>query len=140
MNFKKAETQFEFFSLMLIRATVFMCEQHVDPLLEIDEIDQTCDHFVVYDDPKIIGTCRVIKHGDSWHIGRVAILKEHRKKHVGSFMLEEVEKLARMKNIKTLQLGAQVSAIAFYEHNGYIQYGEFYVDADINHIMMEKKL
>ena len=140
MNFKKAETQFEFFSLMLIRATVFMCEQHVDPLLEIDEIDQTCDHFVVYDDTKIIGTCRVIKHGDSWHIGRVAILKEHRKKHVGSFMLEEVEKLARMKNIKTLQLGAQVSAIAFYEHNGYIQYGEFYVDADINHIMMEKKL
>lgn len=140
MKFKKAETQFEYFSLIQIRATVFMCEQNVDPLLEIDDEDKTCDHFVVYDNDEIIGTCRILKHEHNWHIGRVAVLKEHRKKQCGSFMLNEVETLAREYGIKKLELGAQVGAMPFYENNGYQGYGDIYLDAGIDHMMMEKRL
>lgn len=140
MRFKKAETQFEYFSLMQIRAAVFMCEQSVDPLIEIDDEDKTCDQFVVYDNDEIIGTCRVLKHGSDWHIGRVAVLKEHRKKHCGSFMLNEVEKIAKESGVKKLELGAQVAAMPFYENNGYRGYGDIYLDADIDHMMMEKRL
>ena len=140
MKFKKAETQFEYFSLMQIRASVFMCEQNVNPLIEIDNEDKTCNHFIVYDNDKIIGTCRILKHGSDWHIGRVAVLKKYRKNRCGSFMLEEIEKLAKINGVKKLELGAQVSAMSFYKNNGYCAYGDIYIDADIEHMMMEKRL
>ena len=39
----------------------------------------------------------------------------------------------------TLKLGAQVSAIPFYESCGYTAYGEVFLDANIEHRMMKKK-
>lgn len=140
MYFTQAKTQFEYFSLMQIRAAVFMCEQHVDPLLEIDDEDRLCMHYILYDNSEIIATCRVLPEGDTWHIGRVAVMKDHRHKHCGSFLLDEVEKLAKSEQIHKLVLGAQITAMPFYEKNGYVAYGELYLDAAIEHRMMEKLL
>lgn len=140
MNFVKANNQFEFISALQIRTIVFMKEQNVDPELELDDEDLTCDHFVVYDDDKIIGTCRILKHDNEWHVGRVAVLKEQRHKKCGSFMLQEVEKIARTNDVKKLTLGAQCAAIPFYNRNGYKEYGNIYLDANIEHKMMEKLL
>lgn len=140
MKFVKAETQNEFFSLMLIRAIVFMREQQVDPLIELDEEDCFCDQYIVYEQDKIIATCRVVSLEDSWHIGRVSVLKEYRHHHYGTYMLKEIEALALKAGIKRLELGAQLHAIPFYEKNGYACYGEVYVEADIEHCNMEKYL
>lgn len=140
MNVRKAETQFDFFSLMQIRCIVFMIEQHVSPTLEMDDEDKTCDHYIVEEDGNIMGTCRVLFHDDIWHIGRVAVLKEYRHKHCGSALLKAVEEVAKTKKIKALQLGSQVQAKAFYEKNGFKAYGDIYMDADIEHVMMEKTL
>ncbi|MDF9825097.1 putative GNAT family N-acyltransferase [Breznakia sp. PF5-3] len=140
MRFTKATTQFEYFSLMEIRIKVFVKEQCVDPLIELDEEDKTCNQYLVYSDNKPIATCRVIRHGTTWHVGRVAVLKEFRNKHCGSFMLKEIEKIAHQEQAEKLVLGAQTVAIPFYEKNGFIAYGDIYLDADIEHRMMEKIL
>ena len=47
MKLIKATTQGDIVSCMLIRTIVFMHEQHVDPLLEIDEDDKHCEHYLV---------------------------------------------------------------------------------------------
>lgn len=140
MQFVKATTQFEFFSLMKVRIDVFVQEQAVSPAIELDEEDRTCDHYIIYDKHRIIATCRIIEHDNTWHIGRVAVLKEHRDKHCGSYMLQQVENLAIQKNVHKLVLGAQLAALPFYTKNGYTPYGDIYLDADIEHRMMEKVL
>lgn len=141
MNLKIAENQSDFFSCMLIRSRVFMIEQNVDISLELDEDDKTCTHYCLYDDNETaIGTCRILDHGDTAHLGRVAILKEYRQKGCGAFMISEVEKSCKMLGYKKVELGAQLHALPFYEKQGYHAYGEIFMDADIEHRMMVKEL
>lgn len=140
MNLKIAENQSDFFSCMLIRSKVFMIEQNVDISLELDEDDKTCTHYCLYDDGTAIGTCRILNHGDTAHLGRVAILKEYRQKGCGAFMISEVEKSCRKLGYKRVELGAQLHALPFYEKQGYHAYGDIFMDADIEHRMMVKEL
>lgn len=141
MNLKIAENQSDFFSCMLIRSRVFMIEQNVDISLELDEDDKTCTHYCLYDDNgTAIGTCRILDHGDTAHLGRVAILKKYRQKGCGAFMISEVEKSCKMLGYKKVELGAQLHALPFYEKQGYHAYGEIFMDADIEHRMMVKEL
>ena len=139
MEIKKANTQSDYFSVMMIRTHVFMCEQSVDPMIELDEEDKTCHHYLLINEEQPIGCLRVIEQDkDTWHLGRIAILKEYRSKHFGSFLLEQIEKMAKEKNIKKLELGAQIQALSFYERNGFARIGNPYEEANIQHLNMEK--
>lgn len=137
MNIKIASTQAEFFSLMRVRALVFMKEQNVDPAIENDLKDPSAIHFVVYIDNMIVATCRVVLE-NGYHIGRLAVLEDNRKLGIGSKLLHYVEKYAMNNNINRLELGAQIHAIPFYEKNGFKCYGKRYKEANIEHSMMEK--
>lgn len=137
MEIKQASTQYEFFSLMQIRCQVFMCEQKVDPMIEMDDKDKTCIHYIVKDHNMIIATCRVIVHDKLWHLGRIAVLKQYRGQHYGSHMLAYIIEQAKKANVEKLELGAQLQAIPFYESLGFKTYGEIFFDADIEHKEME---
>ncbi len=137
MEIKKATTQYEFFSLMQIRVKVFMAEQNVDPLIEVDEEDKTCDHYIVKEEDAIIATCRVIHHDGVWHLGRIAVSKEYRKQQYGSKLIQYIIDLAKQNQVTTLELGAQLHAIPFYESLGFHSVGEMFVEANIEHKMME---
>jgi len=41
-----------------IRKQVFVCEQKVEPRLEMDEFDDVAHHYLLYDDQKPIATAR----------------------------------------------------------------------------------
>lgn len=140
MKLIKATTQGDIVSCMLIRTIVFMHEQHVDPLLEIDEDDKHCEHYLVKYKDKDVACARILKHDTYWQVGRIAVLKEYRKHHFGSFLLEEITKLANKENVNKLILGAQKQAVPFYEKNGYSVCGAMYMDANIEHYPMEKFL
>lgn len=140
MNIKIAENQSDFFSCMLIRASVFVIEQNVDISLELDEEDKTCTHFLLLNEGNAVGTCRVLNHGDVAHLGRVAILKEARNQGFGATMLAHVEQSCRKLGVKKIELGAQLQALAFYEKQGYHAYGDVFLDANIEHRMMVKEL
>ena len=140
MEIKKATTQYEFFSLMQIRVSVFMAEQNVDPLIEVDDEDKTCDHYIVKEADTILATCRVLHHDSIWHLGRIAVLKEFRKKQYGTKLIEHIILLAKQNNITTLELGAQVHAIPFYESLGFQSVGDIFIEANIQHKMMEMRL
>ena len=68
-----------------IREAVFMKEQGFQN--EFDDTDNTCWHLLLTVDGKAAGCARIFPDkGKMWHVGRVAVLPEYRKLHLGSFI------------------------------------------------------
>jgi len=118
------------------RTSVFVDEQGFKD--EFDEIDKTCFHIVLYDNEKPVATCRYFKEGESFHIGRVAIIKEYRGKHLGSKIMQIAEKEITLLNAKQIEVSAQVRVKDFYKKLGYKEVGEIYLDEFCEHIRMVK--
>jgi predicted GNAT family N-acyltransferase len=117
--------------LTTVRRIVFIEEQRVPEALELDESDSTCHHVLVTDaGNKPVGTGRI---GPDGRIGRMAVLKEYRRRGVGSALLAALLDYARQEQYAGIYLHAQVDAIPFYEKHGFIVNGEQFMDAGIPH-------
>ena len=141
MNFNVESYDFLPSEAKEIRTAVFVIEQGFNE--EFDTDDHKAIHFLVFDKEKAIGTARIIfseKHR-SYAIGRVAILKEYRNKHIGKLLMEEVEKEA-LKRFGHINIGvsAQERVAIFYEKLGYQYTNERYLDENCPHVWMIKKL
>lgn len=127
---------------MEIRLAVFNKEQGFAIADELDGLDEETTHYVGYltpDEP--VTTARIIKDKPgNWHIQRVATLKAARGKGYSSELLQQVEADARAKHMKSLDLGAQLQAKAFYEKLGYQAVGDEFLDAGAPHVRMVKEL
>lgn len=123
-----------------IRETVFIKEQGFEK--EYDDVDLIAKHIVIYDGDVAVGTCRVFwcEEENSHHVGRIAVLKEHRGKNLGRLIMQEAEKLAASLGGKTLRLGGQIRAAGFYDKIGYERCGEEYLDEGYPHIPFVKYL
>ncbi|MBR1619953.1 GNAT family N-acetyltransferase [bacterium] len=124
-----------------IRTSVFIDEQGFKD--EFDEIDKTCSHIVLYDNEKPIATCRYFREGENYHIGRVAIIKEYRGKHLGNKIMQiaETEIRGKCKESKcVIEVSAQVRVSEFYEKLEYNAVGNIYFDEYCEHIKMVKEL
>ena len=138
MNVILATNQKHFADACRIRTTVFIGEQSVPVQEEIDDYDCFVPIFIAYEDEKALGTARVIvKNEDIAKIGRVAVLKEARKKGVGkNLILEAMSYIKGQTTAKEIQLDAQLTAVKFYESLGFTSYGEVFKDAGIDHVAM----
>lgn len=121
-----------------IREEVFVKEQgFVD---EFDATDRLADHLVVYESDKPIACCRYFpgKEVGEYVIGRIAVIKEYRGKHLGEKIMQKVEESVKKRSAGKLSLSAQVRVQGFYEKQGFVRVGETYVDEFCEHIRMEK--
>lgn len=123
-----------------IRTEVFMKEQGFKD--EFDELDNKVPHVVLFINGKAAGTGRLLsgENKNNFVIGRVAVLKKYRKLHLGSKIINELEKIAKTSGGISIQLSAQCTAQGFYEKLGYLASGEIYLDESCEHIHMEKQL
>lgn len=122
-----------------LRQEVFMEEQGFS--YEFDERDNAALHLVLYDGGEAVGVCRMFPDApDSWHIGRVAVKKDHRGQHLGEAIMREAEAALAQRGVKRAVLSAQVQASGFYGKLGYVQMGEEYLDEHCPHVDMEKEL
>ena len=117
-----------------IRTRVFVKEQGVDASIDFDGLDEKAVHVLVLSNNKAIGTARILEDG---HIGRVAVLKEHRKKGAGYAAISALIETAKQKGLKRVYLGSQIHASKFYKNMGFKTCGEEFMDAGIKHIEME---
>jgi predicted GNAT family N-acyltransferase len=124
-------------NIRLIRSTVFSGEQNVDPAIDFDGNDLTAFHSLIFVDGKPAGTGRMLADG---HLGRIAILNEYRGRGLGSNIIESLIQIAVANGYGRVYLGSQKHAIEFYEKLGFTPYGDEYVEANIEHISMEKAL
>lgn len=116
-----------------IRRKVFIEEQNVPEALEWDKDDTSATHILAIKDSQAVATARLLNNG---HIGRMAVLKEHRHQGIGSLMLSFLLQLAKEKGYKRVQLSSQEHATGFYKKMGFRITSDVYPDAGIPHYDM----
>ncbi len=125
-----------------IRRQVFQVEQGVPAQIEFDGIDDLAIHVIVYaSDGKNypVATGRVYFDGETYRIGRVAVIKEERGKSYGDFAVRMLANKAFLAGAKEIHIDSQVTAIPFYERIGFRTLGEEFMEAGIRHRMMVLK-
>lgn len=123
-----------------IRQKVFVEEQKFQN--EFDENDEIAIHFVVFIDDNAAGTARMFADdsGETYHIGRVAVLPEYRREHLGSKLVTAACDKAKELGGKKCLISAQCRVKEFYKTLGFEEKGEEYLDEYCPHIDMEKEL
>ncbi len=120
-----------------IRTKVFIEEQGIDKDVEIDGTDKDAKNMILIVNNKPIGTSRLIVIENKMYIGRVAVLKEYRKKgyatHMINFLLNEAKNLG----YNEVFIHAQTYVKNFYEKIGFKQFGDEFLEANIPHIHMK---
>ena len=125
-----------------IRNQVFVVEQGVPLQREIDKDEAYAVHFVLYsDDQEAMATVRLLPlEKNELKLQRMAVQKKFRGHGYGKQLISEAEKFAKEQGFNKIKLGAQKTAISFYQEMGYKSYGEPFIDAGIEHLSMEKEL
>ncbi|MBS4217986.1 GNAT family N-acetyltransferase [Bacillus sp. FJAT-49711] len=136
----KAHSEAQLQDAFNIRKTVFVEEQKVPLELEIDEFENSSDHFVLYSKDIPIGAGRFRVLNGKGKIERICVLSDERGTGAGNKIMTEIEHYAKKSGIKILKLNAQTYAIPFYEKLGYRVVSEEFLDAGIPHKTMEKNI
>ena len=125
-----------------IRHLVFIIGQNVPENLEIDGLDRQADHYLIYVNDIAIGTARVrLTTENKAKIERVAILPQYQDQGYGSELMRFIiADLRQQGNSNKVILGAQLKAISFYEKLGFTAFGAVFLDAGIEHRMMNLDL
>ena len=121
-----------------VREKVFIEEQNVPRELEWDEWDERSDHAVARDaGGQAIGTARLLPDG---RIGRMAVLREWRRRGVGAALMEGLLRKAREQSMSRVTLHAQTHAAGFYRRFGFSERGGEFWEAGIPHVEMTLEL
>ncbi|MGO4220475.1 GNAT family N-acetyltransferase [Lysobacter sp. TAF61] len=124
--------------LRVVRDAVFVQEQGVPVEIERDALDPLCVHVIARDDlGQPIGTGRLTP---DHRIGRMAVLPSWRGQGVGEALLLALLAQARQLGWPVVSLHAQVPAIVFYARQGFLPYGERFVEAGLDHQSMHLAL
>ena len=124
-----------------LREDIFVNEQHFKN--EFDDIDNRAVHLVFYERDRSLAVCRYYRDetvSGKYILGRIAVAKDQRGRHIGKRLLDIAEKNIAAEGGHMIGLSAQVQARSFYEKSGYRAAGEVYLDEDCPHIYMEKNL
>ena len=121
-----------------IRFAIFVDEQNVPAGIELDDMDEKSLHAIAFDEAgKAIGTGRLLPEGK---IGRMAVVKEWRRRGIGVEILQALIAEARRRGHADVVVSAQLQAAEFYREQGFAAEGKVYPEAGILHQKMRKKL
>ena len=94
-----------------------------------------------FDEDEIMGCCILSDtHDGCVRLRQMAVQKNMQGKGIGESIITFAENLARDKGFKALTMHARDTAIGFYEKYGYKVKGEQFIEINIPHHIMEKKL
>lgn len=120
-----------------IRRTVFIEEQKVPEEIEIDEFEDSCTHFLIYEGAESLGAARLRVKGPWIKFERIAVLEHARGKGVGRALVEKMMAHAKVHFPHlTPMMNSQLSAEGFYQKLGWKPQGEVFHEAGIPHIQM----
>lgn len=121
-----------------IRTKVFVEEQGFKE--EFDSEDKKATHIVLFDEGKAVATCRFFARDDDFLIGRIAVLKEYRGRHIGAMLIKTAEEEIKKKGGRRLAIHSQKRAKDFYIKQGYVAEGEEDFDEGCPHVWVYKNL
>lgn len=125
-------------ALRRIRHEVFVVEQLVPVALEWDGVDADCRHALAEETSGApIGCARLLPDG---HIGRMAVRKSWRGRGAGAALLALLVEEARRAGHPRVLLNAQTQALGFYARQGFVPFGDEFVEAGVAHRAMALEL
>jgi predicted GNAT family N-acyltransferase len=130
----------EYAAALDLRDRVFCQEQGVPKREEIDGRDGEAIHLVAVEDGRVIGTCRLLFVDRTVQFSRLAVDPAARRRGIATRLLHAADHEAHAAHARRIVLHAQTYARDLYLSNGYEPRGHVFVEADIEHIAMEKRL
>lgn len=140
MTVKIITTDEELAEAYQIRKSVFVNEQQVPVEIEIDSFEQEAIHFICSEDEKYVGTGRVRFVDNYGKLERICVLKEARGKNYAKQLIEAMEQEIVRHGVTEARLHAQTYITPLYESVGYKVVSDEFMDANIPHVEMTKKL
>ena len=114
-----------------IRHRVFIVEQNVPQLVEIDQFEESARYLLATLDGQFVGTARWRKTTKGIKLERFAVLQEKRTYGVGRALVEFM--LEQIKNEAVVYLHAQDHVISFYKKFGFQPVGDYFYEGGISH-------
>ena len=94
-----------------------------------------------FDEDKILACCLLTKHDNTTiKLRQMAVQNNLQGKGIGASMMSFAETVARDKGFKKLMMHARDTAIGFYEKFGFKVNGNEFIEVNVPHHVMEKKL
>jgi predicted GNAT family N-acyltransferase len=136
---KEISTEKEMEQALRIRIRVFVREQGVPAEIELDDDDKRALHLLAVRGGRAVGTARIVMRRGQAKIGRMAVLKSHRRKKVGKKLVIRAIATAKKRGARKIYLHAQVAVITLYESAGFRCVGSVFDEAGIAHRKMVLK-
>jgi len=137
-TFEALTTQ-EIYSILRLRATVFVVEQDC-VYQDVDNKDQKAIHVFALVKEEVIAYTRIFKKGDYFQeasIGRVVVLPSQRGKGLArEMMLQAITYIANVIGENSIRISAQTYLQEFYGSLGFEQVGVEYLEDGLPHIGM----
>lgn len=126
-------------AIRAVRQQVFIIEQGIDPAVEWTGDDEQFLCVLAFDDQQNpIGTGRISVNGNTATIGRMAVRKQNRDQGVGAAILDRLIEIGKAEGANKFELSAQLTAVNFYQKQGFKAFGDVYRDAGIKHRRMTR--
>lgn len=123
------------YSILRLRENVFVIEQQ-SIYEDIDGLDQEAFHLCIFEKEQLIGylRLRLIDTDQLAKIERVVVGAAHRSKGAaGVLMQAAMDKVIQETTLAEITLSAQTSVISYYQHLGFVEHGDTYLDGGIPH-------
>lgn len=122
-------------AIAAVRTAVFVDEQKIPLEGEFDAEDPLSTHILVLDENRdAVGTGRLEPSG---RLGRVAVVRRHRRRGIGRMIVAALLDLAAAKGLEQVVLHSQMHAVPLYAEFGFEARGAPFEEAGIPHIRME---
>jgi predicted GNAT family N-acyltransferase len=134
---KKVSETIDIQICLAIRHQVFVKGQNVPIHEEVDGLDSSSEHYLLFLNKLPVGTARVRYTDDFAKIERVAILETYQGQGLGHVLMNFIIEAIQNHQVNKAKLGAQTYAIPFYEKLGFVICSTEYLDAGIPHKDMQ---
>lgn len=129
---------------LFVRNQVFTMEKGVPADIEVDEQDVLngdCDHFLIIYNEVPVGALRC-KHldGNKVKLQRFCIFKEYREMSIGKEAVRLIEEIYKEKSVDCVEIDSKYHVYEFYEKCGYEKVSDVFIEADVPHVKMIKKI
>lgn len=130
----------EYHRILALRVAVFVVEQEC-PYQEVDDVDLEAIHLWLEDEGEILAYARIYQSKEMLHFGRVLVKETARHQKLGSRLVQEVlDWMTERYPNQLVEIGAQAHLQNFYGSFGFEIISEVYLEDNIPHIDMKKKL
>ena len=98
-------------------------------------------HIAVFEDDELLGCCMLTKiDRQTLQLRQMAVKDNLQRKGIGASIMSFVETISRDKGYKNIVMHARDTAIGFYEKFGYKVVGEPFIEINLPHHKMQKRI